>query len=144
MGKQLSIFDRPYSPIASRYNQDSHSPLSISSLTSTVSTSASTPTRTPTTKSSPSSPSRLLFASMAVIHQDISHTYSSMSEESDGLHEDNSLIFRSQSGLAPVVSDADADAASTVPTVATSDQRNENEGLEVILNFDRSLSYQDC
>ena len=66
------------------------------------------------------SPSRLLFTSMAVIHKNISHTYSSTSSEGldEFLPDDNSLI-------------------------AYDDKCGSEEGLEVILNFDQSLSYRE-
>ncbi len=82
--------------------------------TSTHSLSTTTTTSTPK-----SSPSRLLFASMAVIHRDISHSYSTTSLDLEHTVDDTSLIQRNDYDL------------------------KSNEGLEVILHLDQSLSYKE-
>ncbi len=65
------------------------------------------------------SPSRFLCASMAVIHHEISHSFTSSSEEGYNVLDYNSLVLGND-GI-------DIDA-----------------GLEVVLNHDQSLSYQEC
>ena len=89
-----------------------HSPSSTTTSTSSSSSTTSTP---------PSSPSRLFFSSMAVIHQDISHNFSSVSEEVDCM--ENSLVLRSYNELG--------------------DELGDEGGLEVILNYDQSVSYRE-
>jgi hypothetical protein len=93
-----------------------------STMSSSASASSSSPSPFSSSPKPKSSPSRFLFASMAVIHQNISDSYSSSLSDVDGLTDDNSLICIGGGGKV---------------------EGEEDVGLEVVLNLDQSLSYRD-
>lgn len=82
------------------------------------------------------SPSRFLFSIMAIIHDNISHSFSSVTEDDDlwfvspsfdDWEDDHNSLIRDFGGLIGGCTDAECTP--------------EEEGLEVILNCDRSLTY---